>query len=1095
MHGAHNDAQWLRSNFGVCLRGLLDTALLARAAQESRLALGALLHTHFGVATDKAYARGDWRRRPLPADYLEYAMTDTRYLLPLAYRLAHSILFPSLPLPAPAAADSGDTAAAATAPPTAGAVSEASFRRAVSVSTPRAKDRLRRERRQADRDQRDREQRGDGEGEGKIGDAGSGAALWPALSRVLQRAASEVLALRFDAAARERVDAQALLAAAATAATAAAAAAQPGIGPGGPDMQADALRFQLLFLHAFMQRHVCAVAANVNADDALPSALVDAALQSAFDGWREHWRPGDSLGVRLRVSLRTLAEAEVLPSARRAASTRTGALLAAEQAQLTLEMVDAIATAITRLGLEAKSAAELSADLASFPVHPTLAPFLRNPPPSMTTTPSDATDTCNPPPPADAAQTCKQKRREREQEKSARASRLFVPRAEPLYHNISLLAPDNTVIARIDKRKAAWYMSVDAVDVLPPPTIDSTPLSALVGAGAVPESAAGEGEPGLAPGACDTVPEGISALPAEEVAALLASPDQLMRRGYRLRLRKVPRGMGHAHDAFHLLEKRNSCVVCGISWEDCGGKLNRCYLIPHIYRSYLPLSVKSYNSHDVVLTCSHCHRKVDIANAQLAILLSRAMGIPLSAKDAERMGLTARNANVESLLKNRLGNLTVSVVMTLRRCASALANPKGASRMPFERRAELLADVRRNLWPLLYLEGAPRASPGASDGSAEALRSVSARVRGVLAEAAAKNRIVVEPVLTPTAVTHSLMPTVEALVSGFAQVLEQSGIAVADDELRAIATGSASLMAAAPAAEIFFRCTGFHPKALTAKRKKARLKACRRAYGDAALGAGGVNTTERDAPPAQEEEADHGAGEEEDDDEEGAAVDEDNEDGGDEEGHDDPVDVDIEGTSGGGRGNYDADDPFGMLRPVWNPAYEMVRSVLFGDRHWQRSEGIYPHVSIEEALHLPSQPQVPCVCNGQLPPASEERRLMPLLEAQASADTSGVPVCFCGRNPPGTGFGVSGLPLAAELRVVQFVRLWRANFLSAVKPKAAPQGWSVQYRTFHAGLRKENKDEPLLVKEAWALFQSPMLHTLTPGERERAVRAAAKVQL
>src|SRR5438270_402696 len=49
--------------------------------------LAALLDRHFGFKVDKKHQRADWAMRPLPADMLDYAATDTRHLIALADRL------------------------------------------------------------------------------------------------------------------------------------------------------------------------------------------------------------------------------------------------------------------------------------------------------------------------------------------------------------------------------------------------------------------------------------------------------------------------------------------------------------------------------------------------------------------------------------------------------------------------------------------------------------------------------------------------------------------------------------------------------------------------------------------------------------------------------------------------------------------------------------------------------------------------------------------------------------------------------------------------------------------------------------------------
>ena len=48
--------------------------------------------------------------------------------------------------------------------------------------------------------------------------------------------------------------------------------------------------------------------------------------------------------------------------------------------------------------------------------------------------------------------------------------------------------------------------------------------------------------------------------------------------------------------------KRNICVACGQ-----GENIIRHYIIPHSYRSLLPIEYKSHMSHDIVILCPNCH--------------------------------------------------------------------------------------------------------------------------------------------------------------------------------------------------------------------------------------------------------------------------------------------------------------------------------------------------------------------------------------------------------------------------------------------------------------------------------------------------------
>ncbi|XP_041801768.1 exosome component 10 [Chelmon rostratus] len=80
-HGADSDIEWLQRDFGLYVVRLFDTHQASRALNLARHSLDHLL-THFcNVSSDKRYQLADWRIRPLPDEMVQYARTDTHYLL------------------------------------------------------------------------------------------------------------------------------------------------------------------------------------------------------------------------------------------------------------------------------------------------------------------------------------------------------------------------------------------------------------------------------------------------------------------------------------------------------------------------------------------------------------------------------------------------------------------------------------------------------------------------------------------------------------------------------------------------------------------------------------------------------------------------------------------------------------------------------------------------------------------------------------------------------------------------------------------------------------------------------------------------------
>lgn len=91
MHGADYDLRLLDRDLGLRIRGLFDTQAAASLLGEEALGLASLLEKYLGVRLAKEHQRADWARRPLSPELLEYAASDTRYLLELQDRLAEEL--------------------------------------------------------------------------------------------------------------------------------------------------------------------------------------------------------------------------------------------------------------------------------------------------------------------------------------------------------------------------------------------------------------------------------------------------------------------------------------------------------------------------------------------------------------------------------------------------------------------------------------------------------------------------------------------------------------------------------------------------------------------------------------------------------------------------------------------------------------------------------------------------------------------------------------------------------------------------------------------------------------------------------------------
>ncbi|MDX1389431.1 MAG: ribonuclease D, partial [Acidobacteriota bacterium] len=87
LHGADYDLRILGRDFGLSFRGVFDTMIAARLVGERAFGLASLVERHLGVRLDKTHQLADWSQRPLPDELVLYAVSDTRFLPPLAERL------------------------------------------------------------------------------------------------------------------------------------------------------------------------------------------------------------------------------------------------------------------------------------------------------------------------------------------------------------------------------------------------------------------------------------------------------------------------------------------------------------------------------------------------------------------------------------------------------------------------------------------------------------------------------------------------------------------------------------------------------------------------------------------------------------------------------------------------------------------------------------------------------------------------------------------------------------------------------------------------------------------------------------------------
>lgn len=87
LHAASQDLPCL-AELGLRPRRLFDTELAGRLAGLPRVGLGPLVEQILGLRLTKGHGADDWSRRPLPADWLDYAALDVEVLIELRDAMA-----------------------------------------------------------------------------------------------------------------------------------------------------------------------------------------------------------------------------------------------------------------------------------------------------------------------------------------------------------------------------------------------------------------------------------------------------------------------------------------------------------------------------------------------------------------------------------------------------------------------------------------------------------------------------------------------------------------------------------------------------------------------------------------------------------------------------------------------------------------------------------------------------------------------------------------------------------------------------------------------------------------------------------------------
>ena len=93
LHAARQDLEVLTQTGGALFKPLLDTQIAAGLAGYSeQIGYADLTAELLGITLDKSQTRTDWRKRPLSAAQIEYAIDDVRYLKPIMERLQSRLI-------------------------------------------------------------------------------------------------------------------------------------------------------------------------------------------------------------------------------------------------------------------------------------------------------------------------------------------------------------------------------------------------------------------------------------------------------------------------------------------------------------------------------------------------------------------------------------------------------------------------------------------------------------------------------------------------------------------------------------------------------------------------------------------------------------------------------------------------------------------------------------------------------------------------------------------------------------------------------------------------------------------------------------------
>ncbi|KAI8993525.1 hypothetical protein BDB01DRAFT_716015, partial [Pilobolus umbonatus] len=103
-----------------------------------------------------------------------------------------------------------------------------------------------------------------------------------------------------------------------------------------------------------------------------------------------------------------------------------------------------------------------------------------------------------------------------------------------------------------------------------------------------------------------------------ELAALIPTESRS------IRLTFEAKGSGHKVGDYMVEERYNKCVSCGGSKD-----LTIHHVVPEMYRHWMPLSIKSKSSRDLLLLCKQCHTRYEAEAVKLKKKIASRYNVPL----------------------------------------------------------------------------------------------------------------------------------------------------------------------------------------------------------------------------------------------------------------------------------------------------------------------------------------------------------------------------------------------------------------------------------------------------------------------------------